>query len=233
MDDDAFFKPFRNLKNSFFSSNDENWDTVQNSNYVSPDGSVRIQSSFRSKSFGFGDSMKQNLDSNDRPEILSGPDRPLSSFEAMSNSMNQRFKDMDKQFESAFKGATNSFTSMEQKLEDAFGARRINPKVLPKVVLVDDSFVEPQIDISFQEEQAELDQSVFYLLCTMAFMLLLLSGILTAMTYYYRKRSRKERPDVLAQEDLDAPPTYHSATQAIVKMTPEGEPLKAGAPPPY
>lgn len=116
-------------------------------------------------------------------------------------------------------------------MEEAFGTRRINPKVVG-LNEFDESVVQPQIEI--QLEQAELDKSIFYLLCTMAFMLLLLSGILTAMTYYYRKRNRKERPDVMSPEDLDAPPTYHSATQAIVKMTPEGEPLKkADAPPPY
>ena len=70
----------------------------------------------------------------------------------------------------------------------------------------------------------------------MAAMLLILSVILTALTYFYRKRSRSQQ-EVIVPMEFDAPPTYDSASQAIVKMTNELEPLKIGtlleSPPPY
>merc|ERR1711879_792598 len=140
------------------------------------------------------------------------------------------------------KNAFEGFKDFEKKFED-FGSRMIgNPKIIsePKIeseIEQSDIFVQPQEQLDqINMEQAELDQNVFYLLCVMAFLLLLLSAILGAMTWLYRKRGKQQmRRDHV--DIIDAPPTYHSATtQAIVKMTPEGEPLKGTleeCPPPY
>ena len=121
MENDPFFKPLFNIKSMFSSTTDEDWDTVQSNNYISPDGSVQIQSSFKSKSWGFG--------SNDRPEILSGTSKPLSNFESLSQEIDNTFKQADERFNSAFKAASKSFGDMEKQMEEALGARRINPKV--------------------------------------------------------------------------------------------------------
>jgi len=229
MEEDAFFKPFFS-KISFpsFSSDNENWDTVKSNSYVSPDGNIQIHSTFRSKNVGFGDG---NDDS--RPSILSGPDAPTSRF-------NKIFQKMDEEMESMEKTMDQAFQNTKARI---FG----NPKIISlqqptsEIVEQSDVFV-PQSQSQLEQvsvEQAELDQNVFYLLCTMAFLLLLLSAILGAMTWLYRKRGRQQMQRThVDSAAVDAPPTYHSATtQAIVKMTPEGEPLKGNnleeCPPPY
>lgn len=225
MEEDAFFKPFfSNIKFPSFSSNDENWDTIKSNSYVSPDGNIKIHSTFRSKSFGFGG---EDGESDSRPSILTGPDAPMSSFNKISQKMDQEMK-------SAFEG----FKDFEKKFEN-FGARMIgNPKIISEPKIEADIIeIQPQLG-EVNTEQAELDQNVFYLLCTMAFLLLLLSAILGAMTWLYRKRGKQQMQRNHVDVTDDAPPTYHSATtQAIVKMTPEVEPLKANleecCPPPY
>jgi len=233
MEEDAFFKPFfSKISIPSFSSltdDNENWDTVKSNSYVSPDGNVRIHSTFRSKNFGLGDD-------DSRPSILTGPDAPNSMF-------NQVSERMDKEFKNAFEGFKDFEKDMEKKFEN-FGARMIgNPKIittpnLQEIEPMSGPIVpEPQVN-QINMEQAELDQNVFYLLCTMAFLLLLLSAILGAMTWLYRKRGRQQiQRNHVDRAAVDAPPTYHSATtQAIVKMTPEGEPLKGQpeeCPPPY
>jgi len=200
-----------------FSSNDnENWDTVKSNSYVSPDGNIKIHSTFRSKGFGFDDS-------DSRPAILSGPDAPLGSFEQLSQKMDEEMK-----------SAQNMFKNFEANFDKNFFGGRSNPKILePKI---ESAVVEQDMFDEQSMEQAELDQNVFYLLCTMAFLLLLLSAILGAMTWLYRKRGKQQMQRNHVDIN-DAPPTYHSATtQAIVKMTPEGEPLKGTleeCPPPY
>jgi len=229
MEEDAFFKPFFS-KISFpsFSNDNENWDTVKTNSYVSPDGNVKIHSTFRSKNFGFGDGSDDS-----RPNILSGPDAPTSRFNKMFQTMDEEMESFEKSFDQAFQNSEKAFKNVGARI---FG----NPKIIsqPELVEQNEAFVPQRQLEQINVEQAELDQNVFYLLCTMAFLLLLLSAILGAMTWLYRKRGRQQMQRThVDSAAVDAPPTYHSATtQAIVKMTPEGEPLKANleeSPPPY
>jgi len=204
-------KTFFNIRNPFAS---DNWES---NDYVSPDGSrIRIQS-FSSKSF--------NFIGKERSGILSGRNEPFDMFESMPNRI-------DETFNNAFKDVSGTFSRMENQLENAFGEPRINPK------LILSNNYETEIQPRFEENisRVELDRSLVYLLIAMAAMLLILSVILTALTYFYRKRSRLQQ-EVIVPMEFDAPPTYDSASQAIVKMTNELEPLKIGtlleSPPPY
>jgi len=228
MEDDisSSFFPKNLFKNPFGDVFNSDWDTVKSNSYVSPDGSVQIHTSV--KTWSSDDS---------RPNILTGPEKPLSNFQKVENTMENAFKSMDEEFKSMNERFKNIFGKTDdifgKKDDDFFGSdgfrsdtdfletRKINPRII----------ADPQIA---ETETQNIDSQIFYLLCTMGVMLLLLSAILTGMTYHYRKRSQKQRNRDFVVQD-DAPPTYNSATQAIVKMTtPEGEPLKGvEAPPPY
>merc|ERR1739848_436012 len=100
-----------NIIKTFFASNggDDSWDTVKTNSYTSPDGSIKIHSSYMSKSWG-------SNDDSGRPAILSGPDQPKPTDPfALAREIENKM--------------ASSMKSMGDRMSMAFGNREQPPEI--------------------------------------------------------------------------------------------------------